>query len=641
VVYLGFSAGGYFPDTYSFVGALLALALVLRLTLARRPLAGLNGVSVTVIVLLALFATWTLVSVLWSDAGGRAFLEFERALTYLLAFALCATLPQSSSRLAWMLRGVAVGLVVVCAAGLISRVAADVWPIAANVSQGRLSFPVTYWNGLGLMAAGATLLCFHLTADLREPAPVRVLGAAALPVVLATLLFTFSRGAIVAGMLGLVVYVALGRPRGLPGAILAIAAPVVVVLKTAYDAELVQSEDFATQAAIDQGHEVALVVAAAAVIAGLLRIATTLLDARLARVRTPSVSRPVAAAGVVVALALTVVTLVAAGAPDYVSRQYDGFVKGADLKDEANLRARLTNPANNGRLDHWDVALQGYRAHRVRGNGAGTYQLLWARDRTVGFTVVDGHSLYVELLAELGLVGLGLIAAAVLALLFGLVRRILRHPSRRALYAAVLAVTVTWAVHAGIDWDWEMPAVTIWVLCLSALAVGARRGKRPLSFDVPRTARVAIALALLALAVTPLVTIRSQSEFNRSRQAFDRSDCAVAIDAALKSISALPMRSEPWELMGYCDLRLGRGLLARRALREAVARDPRSWEPHYGLALVLAASGKDPRGAARRARQLNPLEPRTRAAIAAFRGTDRRAWRRWALNAPLPVPPPR
>ena len=285
--------------------------------------------------------------------------------------------------------------------------------------------------------------------------------------------------------------------------------------------------------------------------------------------------------------------------------------------------------------------MDGYRDHRVRGSGAGTFQLLWARDRPYAFSVVDGHSLYIEVLGELGLVGLALIAAAILTLLFGLARRVWRHPAHRALYAAVLSVTVAWALRAGVDWDWEMPAVTVWIWCLGALAIGARRGKRPMAVDIPRTARVAIALALLAVMLTPLATIKSQSELTRSRKAFERNDCGTSVDAALSSISALPMRSEPWELLGYCDLRLDRPTLARRALREAVARDPRSWEPHYGLALVLAASGADPRAQARRARELNPLEPRTRAASQAFRISERPTWRRWALRAPLPLPPRR
>lgn len=602
VVFLSFSGGGYFPGAFGLVAVLLALSLVLRVTLAERPFAGLSGFSLVVIAALTLFAGWTLLSASWSGSGGRAFLEFERALMYLLAFTLFASLPQSTGRLQWMLRGVAAALVVVCAVSLTTRIAADVWPISPNISDGRLSYPLTYWNALGLTAAGAGLLCLHLTADEHEPLLVRALGAAALPVVLATLLFTLSRGAIAAGLLGLAIYVVVGRPRGLAGGALATLAPVAVTLKVAYDADLVQTETFASAAAVDQGHQVALVVVCAAVVAGLLRVAAAPLDTRLAHLHIPRPPRTVILGGAGLAVVLSVAVLGATDAPGYVSSQYEGFTQRAGLKDDNNLRARLTNPANNGRLDHWDVALDAFRDHRLRGSGAGTYQLLWARDRPYAFSVVDGHSLYVEVLGELGLVGLLLIVTAVAALLWGLLRRAWRHPRHRALYAAVLAVTAAWAVHAGVDWDWEMPAVTLWVLCLGALATAARRGKRPLSVDLPRTARVAIALALLALAITPVATVRSQSELDRSRHAFERNDCRESIDASLASISALAMRAEPWELLGYCDLRLGRPRLARRALREAVARDPNSWEVHYGLALVQAASGKDPRRAARRAR---------------------------------------
>ena len=641
VVYLGFSGGGYFPGAFSLVAALLAIALVVRVTLAHHPFAGYSAVSIAVIALLALFATWTLVSAGWSDSGGRALLEFVRALAYLLAVVLFASLPQSSTRLAWMLRGIAAGLVVVCAVALTSRVAADVWPISLNVSSDRLSYPVTYWNALGQMAAGAGLLCFHLTSDEHEPPAVRGLAAAALPIVLSTLLFTFSRGAIGTGLLGLVVYVALARPRGLPAALLATTAPVLAALKVSYDADLLQADSFASAAAVDQGHQVALVVVGAALVAGLLRLALTPLDRRLVRVRVRLPSRAVLYASGAVAALAAVVVLVAAGAPGYASRQYDGFVEGRQIKDKNDLRARLTNPANNGRLDHWRVALDAYRADRVKGSGAGTYQLLWARDRPYRFSVVDGHSLYVEVLGELGLVGLLLIVAALLTLMGGLVRRIWRHPTRRSLYAAVLAVSVSWAVHAGVDWDWEMPAVTLWVLCLGALGTGARRGRRRMAVDLRGSGRVAIALGLLALAVTPLLTMRSQSELDDSRLAFERNDCPASIDAALDSISVLPMRSGPWELLGYCDLRLGRQRLAIRALREAVARDPRSWEVHYGLALVQAAAGRDPRAQARRALELNPMEPRARVARQVFVRSNRRRWRAWALTAPLPLPPVR
>jgi hypothetical protein len=54
-------------------------------------------------------------------------------------------------------------------------------------------------------------------------------------------------------------------------------------------------------------------------------------------------------------------------------------------------------------------------------------------------------------------------------------------------------------------------------------------------------------------------------------------------------------RPDVYELIGYCDVRLGRPDLAERMLSAAVQREPRSWELYYGLALIRGAAGRDPR----------------------------------------------
>mgnify|MGYP006175038649 CR=1 FL=1 len=45
----------------------------------------------------------------------------------------------------------AVGATFVCLGGLLTRVLPDVFPIAPNVLDQRLSYPITYWNGVGLL----------------------------------------------------------------------------------------------------------------------------------------------------------------------------------------------------------------------------------------------------------------------------------------------------------------------------------------------------------------------------------------------------------------------------------------------------------------------------------------------------------
>ena len=65
-----------------------------------------------------------------------------------------------------------------CLAGLTSRVLPNVWHTAPAVANQRLSYPVTYWNTLGLLAALGIVLAFHITCSLRERRPARIVAAA-------------------------------------------------------------------------------------------------------------------------------------------------------------------------------------------------------------------------------------------------------------------------------------------------------------------------------------------------------------------------------------------------------------------------------------------------------------------------------
>src|SRR6266511_3643879 len=195
-VYLSFNAGGFFPNTDAFVAILLAGVLIARISLAAEPFAGFSRPVAVAAGALALYAGWTLLSAAWSDAPGRALVEFDRALLYLLALVLFGSLPRTDARVRSMVWGLALGIVVVGVAGLTSRVHPDVWPTSETIADNRLSFPLTYWNSLGLLCAMGVILCFHLTSSRSEPRAARVLGAAAIPLLAATVLFTFSRGAI-------------------------------------------------------------------------------------------------------------------------------------------------------------------------------------------------------------------------------------------------------------------------------------------------------------------------------------------------------------------------------------------------------------------------------------------------------------
>ncbi len=213
--WLGFRAGGFFPGQVGLVGSVLCLLLVLRITVAQKPFAGLSPALALGFGALAGFAVWILASAAWSHAPARALSEFDRALLYALVLLLTGSAATRVGDLAMLLRFTAAAFTAMALAGLLTRLAPGTFPISAGFLPERIAFPITYWNAMGIACAMAILLAVHLSASGREPRILRVVAAAALPPLAVTLYLTFSRGAIWALPVGLVLYVLLGQARGL------------------------------------------------------------------------------------------------------------------------------------------------------------------------------------------------------------------------------------------------------------------------------------------------------------------------------------------------------------------------------------------------------------------------------------------
>ncbi|HEX8066690.1 MAG TPA: O-antigen ligase family protein [Thermoleophilaceae bacterium] len=636
-VYLGFNAGGFFPGTPAFVALVLIQVLILRVIVADRPFAGMTPAVAVVATLLGLYAAWTLASALWSDAPSRALIEFDRVLLYLTAVVLFGSIGADRRRVRLLAWGVAAGLCAVCLPGLVSRILPDVWPTEPNIANNRLSYPVTYWNALGIMAGVAIVLCSHLASRARGARLPRILGAAAVPPLACTLFFTFSRGAIAATILGVLAFVALARPRGLLAALVATGPATAVALVFAYRADALATQDPTSAEGIDQGKGVAAVLLLCVLAAGGIRWAMLRLDDRLARRQwlvEPRLARRASRGAAI----LAAVAFLAAGGPGWVGDEYDRFAEGSGATPNTDLRERLTDFGNNGRIDHWRAARRGFAEDRLHGSGAGTYQLLWERHRSLIFAVSDAHGLYFEVAGELGVVGLLLLVGAILTILAGLARR--ARGESRPLYAALFAAGLAWAVHAGIDWDWEMPAATLWLFAAGAAALGAPRAEAPAGTDgeaAPPAAagaappmdgswRAPIAVALVAVAVTPVLLAISQNRLRDASRAFVAGDCPRAVDRALDTSSVLAVRPEPYAIVGYCQVRRGFGQQGVRAMEKAVDRDPGNWEYRYGLAVARGAAGLDPRPESRRALALNPREPIVRSAARRFERAGARSW---------------
>lgn len=625
IVFTGFNAGGYFPATPAIGALVLAQILIVRILQARHPFEGLGAWTLVVIAALALFGALTLASALWSHSTSRALISFDRVWLYLLVLVLFGTVRPSTQNLRWLVRGLVLGASIVCVAGLITRVTPDVWHTAPNVANQRLSYPVTYWNTLGLLAALGIVLGFHLACTLAERRFVRVLAAAVLPLLAATLFFTFSRGAIAAGAVGLVVYMVVARPRGLLSGVLATVPATAALVVVAYRANLLDTIDPTTPAAVSQGHRVALAaVICAAVAAGLRLLFAARLDHRLrSSAGAPWMSRQARTAAIGGAVAAAVVLILALGVPQSVAHSWERFMSGAPTGGRGDLRQRLTDPSNDGRTDLWRVALHGFEGVPVHGAGAGMYQVLWDQKRPRFVYTVNAHSLYLQAMAELGVPGLVLLLIVVGVALVALGAR--ARGSQRSLYGALLAAGVVWSVRAGVDWDWEMPVVTLGFFAVAGLALGPRKGSGP-GWVPSHSHRLVLGLLCLITVVLPVLVIGSQRRLGDAEHALYASNCAAASSAALSSIGWLDVRPEPYEILGFCDVQRGLPRQGVLAMRRAVHFDPSSWETYYALAIAQASAGIDPRSNAQRALRMNPSEPLTRQAVKALETSSPTEW---------------
>jgi O-antigen ligase len=300
----------------------------------------------------------------------------------------------------------------------------------------------------------------------------------------------------------------------------------------------------------------------------------------------------------IVLLAFVSVVVRAGGPVKLVSRATASF-RAPLPQSGGDLNRRLVSFSSNGRSEYWRVAWRELDAHPWLGGGAGSYERYWHRERRTAYETRNAHNLYLETLAELGPLGLVLLLVA-LGLPFAAFLRVRGEPYAAvgiAAYAAVLA-------HAAIDWDWQLPAVTLAALaCGGAVLITARpvREARALS-GRPRLVTLALLLPLIAFAI---VTQVGNSSLAGSSRALDRQDAASAARLAARAQDWAPWSSQPWQRLGEAQLAAGDTAAARRSLRHAIRLDPGDWSLWSDLA--EAESGAARRDARVRAAQLNPL----------------------------------
>jgi len=458
---LAFFTGGYF-DGPRITAGLIAWALVAVAAIAFvRPIP-LGPGAKPALIGLALLAAWTLLSMTWAPIAGTAYHDGQRLLLYLGVLLAGAALLRTPAAQRAVEPVLAAGALIVIGYGISERLLPGVLHFSSSVSaQGRLEQPLTYWNAMGEVAAIGFVLAARLAGDARRPSAVRLAAAGAAPTLGLGLYLSFSRGALFACAAGLVTLIVIAPQRALALAIArALAAAVVAALISAPFKGVTSLAGSAGSR--ERGGAVVLI--AMVVITSLAVLAQRRLQASEPAGDLPLPARAPLVATLVVCAGLALAIVVGA--------------KEGSAQPLAAGSSRLVSLQSN-RYAYWRVALRAFGDEPLRGVGAGGWSVYWLRYRPSAEGAQDAHSLELQTAAELGIVGLVLLAAFLAGI--GLAARA-AHRLAPGLAAGAIAGCVVYLAHSPLDWDWEMPAVTLIALVLAGSllafpeALAARRG---------------------------------------------------------------------------------------------------------------------------------------------------------------------
>jgi len=587
--------GGYFGGTRAW--AALALLWLALLALLLRSDVATGALGLVFAGALVLFAGWTALSILWTSSVTLTVSDSQKMLVY-VGLVVAALLVLRRRSVPSVLAGTLIGISAVCAYALATRLFPERLGTFDPLAGYRLETPTGYWNGLGLLAAMGALLAAGLAARAERPWG-RAAAAAPLPLLMATLFFTFSRGAWVALAVGfLAAWLLDPRRLQLLAATLVLAPFAALVVWLGNRSHALTSTTGLLADATHEGHRLAVwVVVLGAGAAGVAAV-FGLVEARWS---APRVLR-VAFASL---LALAVVAGAAAvwsryGSPSSLARRgYDSFLaspKGVN----GNLAGRLLDLSSNGRVDLWHAAWREFVHHPIAGTGAGTFQVWWYMHRPYDAHVLDAHGLYQQTAAELGVVGFVLLLVLLAAPLVAAV-----WARRNPIVPVALGAYVAFLVHNAYDWDWQLTGIgAAGLLCATALVVCARPTGAVRALALP--VRVVAATATLALLCFAFVTMMGNVPLDSAQAAADQGNWAASASDAHKAKTWAPWSSEPLRLLGEAELAQAKIVTARNDFTSATAKDPQRWQ--LWLDLALTSTGAEKRHALARAERLDPRD---------------------------------
>ena len=609
---------------------LLGAAAVAIAVVVRPPQRRLWG-GVTLL-LLGAVAAWTAISVAWSIQPADSWQAANLTLAYLAVFAGgIALVHVAPARWSALLGAVVLASVVLSGYSLLAKVFPSISPLDLYA---RLRAPFEYWNAVGLMAALGIPGCLWLGARRDGHAALGALAVPALGLLLVALLMSYGRGPLLAAAAAIACWFAAVplRLRGL--AVLAAAgAGTAIVCAWAFANESLTTDGTPIDVRADAGHSLGLLLVVLLVV--LLLAGLGLAFAMSRSTLSPQGRRTI---GTVVLVALALVPLAGVGSLAVSERGLTGSISHgwSQLTDPnavqpANDPSRLAS-VGGVRARYWDDGFTIWHKARWRGVGADAYATARRPIQLDRLRVRHAHGYVPQTLADLGLIGLGLNVALLLAWLGATGRATGVRPRRRwgAWLLAIAdtrdtatrpalappqpmtperiglmtlaATAIAFGVHSAVDWTWFVPGTAVTGLLCAAWVAGRGRLTEPAArASLPRSWRGAS--GRLALAGTVLVVglagawavwqpQRAVDADDAALDALDAGDLAQAHAEAERAARINPLSIDPLLTLAAAQTTAREPAAARATLQRAVRLQPANPESWLRLGQLELAQGR-------------------------------------------------
>ena len=595
------------PNTWVQIALLIIAAGCVVALLLVRPHTRIEGAAA--LGLFAALAALTYLSIAWSVQPATSWTEANRTLSYLAGFGAAVALARLvPARWPALVGAIGTVAVVACGYGLLSKV----FPGSLDAADtfGRLRVPFDYWNATGLMAAMGLPVCLWAGARSGSGRVLRALAVPSIAILTTALILSYSRGALLAALVGLACWFVLVPLRLRATLVLALgAAGGAIASGWALSHHAITHDNQALSARTAAGHDFGLVLLIVVILTAIAGWAATIGMDRVA-VSTRLRHRIGTALVVLVALVPVAVVIGAAassrGLTGEASHAWHTLTTSSLSAQPGNSAARLGS-LGNSRSIYWHEGLQVGEHAPIAGVGAGGFDTARTRYTTNATVFAHAHSYLIETFADLGLIGLAISLALLVAWARACRRTLAVSPGdqraspERIGLLTLLSVVVIFGVSSLIDWTWFVPGVAVPAL----VAAGWLAGRGPIaarsSIDDHRAqaqersdrtrSRLAltpgrlagatgIGVALLVAGFFVWQPLHSADSFGSAISAMGRGDAAAALADARSAADSDPVSVDPlWEQSAIYSA-LGNATAARSELVQATSlqpENPQTW----------------------------------------------------------------